>query len=64
MLTRVSAFVLEVLPFLLSSVIAAVLLPTFLYSRVHGPEARTMPEIGVFSENASPVADTTPPYWR
>jgi hypothetical protein len=64
MLTRMSAFVLETLPFLLSGAIAAVLLPAFLFSRVHGPEARTMPEIGVFSENALPVADRTPPYGR
>ena len=64
MLTRMSAFVLEVLPFVLSGVIAAVLLPAFLYSRVLGPEGSAMPEIRVLSENASPAADTLAPYRR
>ena len=39
MLKRTSRFVLEVLPFLLSALIATVLVPGVLYSRAHGLEA-------------------------
>ena len=39
MLKLVSKFVLEVLPYVLSALIAAVLLPGFLYSQLYGREA-------------------------
>jgi len=53
MLKRTSRFVLEVLPFLLSALIAAVLLPGVLYSRAHGLEARVGQDIPALSQNAS-----------
>ena len=43
MLKRTSRFVLEVLPYLLSAVIAAVVVPGFLYSHVHEPKAVVAP---------------------
>jgi hypothetical protein len=52
MLKRMSRFVLEVLPFLLSALIAAILVPGFLYSRAHGLEASAMPDANAFSEVA------------
>lgn len=39
MLERTSRFVLEALPYLLTALIAAVVLPQFLYSEVHGTKA-------------------------
>ena len=39
MLKRTSRFVLEVLPYLLSAVIAAVVVPGFLYSQAHEAKA-------------------------
>ena len=39
MLERTSKFILEVLPFLLSAAIAAVLVPGLLYSSAHGAGA-------------------------
>jgi hypothetical protein len=36
---RASRFVLEVLPYVLSALIAAVVVPGFLYSRAHEPKA-------------------------
>jgi len=38
-LQRTSRFVLEVLPYLLSALIAAVVVPGFLYSKAHEPRA-------------------------
>lgn len=43
MLKRTSRFVLEVLPYLLSAVIAAVVVPGFLYSHTHEPKAAVAP---------------------
>jgi hypothetical protein len=43
MLKLVSKFVLEVLPFVLSALIAAVLVPAFLYSQLYGKEAAGTP---------------------
>jgi hypothetical protein len=39
MLERTSRFVLEVLPYVLSALIAAVVVPGFLYSQAFGPKA-------------------------
>jgi hypothetical protein len=64
MLKQTSRFVLEVLPYLLSALIAAVLVPGFLYSlitvalpgifysHVHGTEAMVMPNVSGRGENA------------
>ena len=38
MLERTSKFVLEVLPYVLSALIAAVVVPGFLYSQVHATQ--------------------------
>ncbi len=54
MLKRTSRFVLEVLPFLLSALIAIVLVPGVLYSRAHGLEAGIGQGIPALSQNASP----------
>jgi hypothetical protein len=43
MLKLVSRFVLEVLPYLLSALIAAVVVPGFLYSQLYGREAAGTP---------------------
>ena len=64
MLKLTSRFVLEVLPYLLSALIAAVLVPGFLYSLItvalpgvfyseaHGTEAMVMPNVSGRGENA------------
>jgi len=43
MLKQVSRFVLEVLPFVLSALIAAVVVPGFLYSQLYGMKAAGTP---------------------
>jgi hypothetical protein len=43
MLKLVSRFVLEVLPYVLSALIAAVVVPGFLYSQLYGREAAGTP---------------------
>ena len=43
MLKLVSRFVLEVLPYVLSALIAAAVVPGFLYSRLYGREATGTP---------------------
>lgn len=43
MLERTSRFVLEVLPYLLTALIAAVVVPGFLYSQVHETTAAVAP---------------------
>ena len=43
MLKLVSKFVLEVLPYVLSALIVAVVVPSFLYSQLYGREAAGMP---------------------
>ena len=45
MLERTSRFVLEVLPYLLSALIAAVVVPGFLYSHAHGMKAAVTPNV-------------------
>jgi hypothetical protein len=47
MLERLSAFVLEVLPYVLTTVIAAVLIPGFVYSQIHGTNAVAMTGLSV-----------------
>jgi hypothetical protein len=43
MLKLVSKFVLEVLPYVLTALIAAVVVPSFLYSQLYGREAAGTP---------------------
>jgi hypothetical protein len=43
MLKQLSTFVLEVLPCVLTAVIAAALIPGFVYSQIHGTNAVAMP---------------------
>jgi hypothetical protein len=45
MLKRTSRFVLEVLPYLLSVLIAAVVVPGFLYSQAHETRAAVTPNV-------------------
>jgi hypothetical protein len=45
MLERTSRFVLEVLPYLLSVLIAAIVVPGFLYSHAHGTRAAASPNV-------------------
>ena len=45
MLERTSRFVLEVLPYLLTALIAAIVLPYFLYSQAHTPKMMVTPNI-------------------
>jgi hypothetical protein len=45
MLERISRFVLEVLPYLLTALIAAVLVPGFLLSQAHGTKSTVMSNI-------------------
>jgi hypothetical protein len=45
MLKRTSRFVLEVLPYVLSALIAAVVVPGFLYSQAHGTKAAVTPNV-------------------
>ena len=52
MLERTSGFVLEVLPYLLSALIAAVVVPGFLYSQAHGTKAAAIPNVPAGVENA------------
>jgi hypothetical protein len=45
MLKRTSRFVLEVLPYVLSALIAAVVVPGFLYSQAHGTKVAVTPNV-------------------
>ena len=45
MLKRTSRFVLEVLPYLLSTLIGAVVVPGLLYSQAHEPNAAVTPNV-------------------
>jgi hypothetical protein len=51
MLERTSRFVLEVLPYLLSALIAAVVVPGFLYSQAYETKVAVMPNIPGGGEN-------------
>lgn len=61
MLKQTSKFVLEVLPYLLSASIAAVVVPGFLYSRASGMQAGVMPNAPAVEsmrrEHAAPLSD-------
>jgi hypothetical protein len=50
MLERLSAFVLEVLPYVLTTVIAAVIIPGFVYSQIHGTNSVAVPSLSAASE--------------
>jgi len=50
MLERTSRFVLDVLPYLLSALIAAVVVPGFLYSQAHGTNGAVMTNVPDDSE--------------
>ena len=64
MLKQTSRFILEVLPYLISALVAAVVVPGFLYSlmtvalpgvfysEAHGMEAMVMPDVSGREENA------------
>jgi hypothetical protein len=51
MLERISRFVLEVLPYVLSALIAAVVVPGCLYSQVHTTKAAVTPNVAGRGEN-------------
>jgi hypothetical protein len=55
MLKRTSRFVLEVLPYVLSALIAAVIVPGFLYSQAHAPNAAITPNVAGRGENVLEV---------
>jgi hypothetical protein len=50
MLKRLSAFVLEVLPYVLTTVIAAALIPALVHSQIHGTNAVGTPSLSADSE--------------
>ena len=52
MLKRTSRFILEVFPYLSAAVIAAVIVPGYLYSQVHGLRAAATPTFPGGNENA------------
>ena len=52
MLERTSRFILEVFPYLSAAVIAAVIVPGYLYSQVHGLRAAATPTFPGGNENA------------
>jgi hypothetical protein len=58
MLKRTSWFVLEVLPYLLSALIAAVVVPGFLYSQVHETKGAVTPNVPglemIYRDHATP----------
>jgi hypothetical protein len=45
MLKQTSRFVLEVLPYVLSALIAAIVVPWFLYSQAHGTKPAVTPNV-------------------
>ena len=51
MLERTSRFVLEVLPYVLSTLIAALVVPGFLYSQASGMKAAVIPFVDGRGEN-------------
>jgi hypothetical protein len=59
MLKRTSWFVLEVLPYLLSALIAAVVVPGFLYSQAHETKAADTPNVpGLHRDHAMLALDS------
>ena len=52
MLERTSRFILEVFPYLSAALIAAVIVPGYLYSQVHGLRAAAAPTFPAGNENA------------
>ena len=58
MLERTSRFVLEVVPYLLSAVIAAIVVPGFLFSQAHPTKAVAVPydaDVAVVVDQAAPA---------
>jgi len=55
MLERTSRFVLEVLPYLLLALVAAVVVPGFIYSQAHGAKASVRPDVS--EENTLVIID-------
>jgi len=51
-LERTSKFILEVLPYVLSALIAAVIVPGFLYSQAYGTKAAVTPNLPSRGANA------------
>jgi branched-subunit amino acid transport protein len=68
MLERTSRFVLEVLPYLLTAVIAAIVLPQFVYSQAHTTKAEFPPNVSgrvnVLERVGAEVNVTHPASWR
>lgn len=65
MLERTSRFVLEVLPYLLSVLIAAIVVPGFLYSHAHGARAAASPivtagDVEIIEEHSAPFPGQVP----
>ncbi len=52
MLERTSRFILEVFPYLSAALIAAIIVPGYLYSQVHGLKAAATPTLPTGNENA------------
>jgi hypothetical protein len=52
MLERSSRFILEVFPYLSAALIAAVIVPGYLYSQAHGLRAAATPTFPTGNENA------------
>lgn len=57
MLERTSRFVLEVLPYLLLAVIAAIVVPGFLFSQAHGMKTAVTPGGSVGGEKTLETID-------
>jgi hypothetical protein len=55
MLKLFSKFVLEVLPYVLSALIAAILVPAFVYSQLYGTEAAGTPTSAGGGIGAEPI---------
>jgi hypothetical protein len=57
MLERTSRFILEVFPYLSGALIAAVIVPGYLCSQVHGHRAAATPTFPTGNENAVEIID-------
>lgn len=67
MLQRTSRFVLEVLPYLLTAVIAAIVLPQFVYSQAHPTKAQVTSnasgQVNVLERGRAEANVTQPASW-
>ena len=63
MLERTSRFILELFPYLSSALIAAVLVPAFLYSQAHGLKTAVTPALHAFEVRRDHAA-LTPEHTR